>query len=472
MKHRTLLLATLLIHPCALTATAQVVACIGDSITYGAGITDRQNYSYPAQLQKLLLEFGPGWKVQNYGVSGATLLSQGDLPYIRQALYSVALSSNPDIVVIKLGTNDSKPQNWQYKDSFISDYCALIDSFRNLPSKPRVWICKPVPAFQVLAGITPQIIHDEILPMIDEVGRRMNAPVIDLYTPLLGYASLFPDGIHPNAQGAGIIAQVVAVYLMGVRWLPDFHRDGIVNLVDFACLAQQWRSHEPSLDVAPPPAGDGIVSFADLAGLGRYWLTSPWLLADWPLDETGGSVAIDKIGHVSGTLHGSPLWRPQGGRFGGALELDGVDDYMSTPCVLNPAAGPFTVMVWIKGVRPGGVILSQMDYAGVHEIWLGTDAATGTLMTNINDNGRSIRTLASGVSVTDGLWHRVYLVWDGAYRSLYVDGHEPDRDTRALGTLKSATADLCFGVRSDLNPATFWLGMIDDIHFYSHAVRP
>jgi hypothetical protein len=300
----------------------------------------------------------------------------------------------------------------------------------------------------------------------------MNAPVIDLYTPLLGYASLFPDGIHPNAQGAGIIAQTVAVYLMGVRVLPDFHRDGIVNLVDFACLARQWRAQEPSLDVAPPPAGDGVVGFADLAGLSRYWLTSPWLLAHWPLDEADGSVAVDKVGHFNGTLHGSPLWRPQGGRIGGALELDGVDDYLSTPCVLNPAAGPFTLVAWVTGARPGATILSQVDYAGVHEIWLGTDAVTGMLMTNINDNGRNIRPLTGSICVTDGLWHCIHLVWDGSYRSLYVDGQEAALDTRPLGSLKSASADLCFGARSDLDPATFWFGMIDDIHFYNHAVRP
>jgi acyl-CoA thioesterase-1 len=467
---RKVLLLTTLIHAFALTAAAQTVVCVGDSITYGAGITDSQG-TYPAQLQRLLQEFGPAWKVHNCGVSGTTLLTQGDLPYIRQTAYSVAQSYNPDLVVIMLGTNDSKPQNWQYKDRFISDYCAMIDTFRRLPSRPQVWICKPVPAFLVAFGITPQVIHDEILPMIDEIGRRMNAPVIDLYTPLEPFGSLFPDGIHPNAQGAGIIAQTVAVYLMGVRAFPDFHRDGIVNLVDFAFLARPWRSPEASLDVAPPPAGDGVVSFADLAALSRYWLSSPWLVAHWPLDEADSSVAVDKVGHFNGTLHGSPLWRPQAGRFGGALDLDGVDDYMSTSCVLNPAAGPLTVVAWIKGTRPGGAILSQVDRAGVHMIWLGADAATGAFWTNLTDNGRNIRTLTSSISITDGLWHCVYLVWDGSYRTLYVDGRAAV-DTKPLGSLRSTTADLCFGVRSDLDAATFWLGMIDDVHIYNHAVRP
>jgi len=147
MKPEVLLPAMLLIYLCALTAAAKLVACVGDSITYGAGISDRLNDSYPAHLQDLLQQYDPAWQVSNYGVSGATLFRQGDLPYIRQSAYNNALTSNPDVVIIKLGTNDSKPQNWQYKSSFISDYSTMIDTFRNLPSKPQVWICKPVPAF-------------------------------------------------------------------------------------------------------------------------------------------------------------------------------------------------------------------------------------------------------------------------------------------------------------------------------------
>jgi len=130
MKSKTLLPAMLLIHLCALTAAAKLVACVGDSITYGAGIADRLNDSYPAQLQRILQPYDPAWRVDNYGVSGATLLRQGDLPYIRQGAYTSAQTCNPDVVIIKLGTNDSKPRNWQYKSSFISDYCTRIDDIR------------------------------------------------------------------------------------------------------------------------------------------------------------------------------------------------------------------------------------------------------------------------------------------------------------------------------------------------------
>ncbi len=471
MKPKMLLAATFLIHLCALTAAARLVACVGDSITYGAGIANRTTDSYPAQLQRILQEYDPAWRVDNYGVSGATLLTRGDLPYVRQSAYTNAQLCKPDVVIIKLGTNDSKPQNWQYKASFVSDYCAMIDVFRNLPSRPQVWICKPVPAFSESFTIRPAVIHDEILPMIDEISEAKDVPVIDLYVALADYGKLFPDGIHPNAEGAGIMARTIAPYLLGVRFLPDFNHDGVLNLIDFAKLAQQWKAQEPSLDAAPAEV-DGVVAWADLAGLGRYWLMCPGLLAHWPLDESEGSIAADKIGHSEGEVHGSPIWQPQGGSVGGALEFDGTDDYVTTANVLDPADGSFTVFAWIKTVQPGGAILSQSEQSGTSQIWLGSDAPTGALMTTLTDGGRFTLPLVSTACVTDGIWHEVRLVWDGSCRSLYVDGREVAVDTRKLAKLRSSTNGLFIGVGSNLSPATFWSGLIDDIRIYNRALKP
>jgi len=58
------------------------IACVGDSITQGAGAKSGQ--SYPAQLQALL---GDGYKVGNFGVSGRTLLKKGDFPYWKEKKY-------------------------------------------------------------------------------------------------------------------------------------------------------------------------------------------------------------------------------------------------------------------------------------------------------------------------------------------------------------------------------------------------
>jgi acyl-CoA thioesterase-1 len=178
------------------------VACVGNSITEGHGLTT----PYPAALQQLL---GEGYAVRNYGVGGRTLLKKGDFPYWNEARYREVLAWNPDIVVIKLGTNDSKPQNWQYKKEFIRDYKALIKSFKRLPAKPKIYICKPIPVFEEKWGITESVVKNEILPALQKIARRSRVELIDLYTPMLGKASLTYDGVHPNDAGAALIAQEV-----------------------------------------------------------------------------------------------------------------------------------------------------------------------------------------------------------------------------------------------------------------------
>ncbi|MGJ8654518.1 MAG: GDSL-type esterase/lipase family protein [Opitutaceae bacterium] len=188
------------------------VACVGDSITFGATIKDRVNKSYPAQLQQLL---GDGYVVKNFGVSGATLLKQGNKPYWKTKQFDPAHAFNPNIVVIKLGTNDSKPDNWRHKESFVADYVALIESFQALPGKPVVYICKPVPAYPGNFKITDQVIREEVMPLIEVVAKQTKVEMIDLYSALSNQSELFPDKVHPNAEGARIMAETIYPYLDG-----------------------------------------------------------------------------------------------------------------------------------------------------------------------------------------------------------------------------------------------------------------
>ncbi|EDM29274.1 putative O-antigen related protein [Lentisphaera araneosa HTCC2155] len=182
------------------------VACVGDSITFGYGIKDRDKMSYPAQLGKRL---GNQYEVRNFGVNGHTLLNKGNAPYIKSNAYRDALAFEPQIVIIKLGTNDSKPMNWQYKSEFVTDYLALIQSFQKLKSQPQVFICKPVPVFPERWGITDTVVK-ETLPLIEQVSQKSKAPIIDLYTALTDKAELFPDKVHPNEAGATIMAETIA----------------------------------------------------------------------------------------------------------------------------------------------------------------------------------------------------------------------------------------------------------------------
>jgi acyl-CoA thioesterase I len=185
------------------------VACVGDSITQGVGT---KGNPYPKQLQELL---GDKWEVGNFGVSGRTLLDKGDHPYSKENKYQDALAMKPDVVIIKLGTNDTKPQNWKFKDEFEADYKKLIASFQALETKPRIFICRPVPVIGDGAwGINEAGIQEQ-MPILDKLAKEMGAGIIDMYAALKDKPELIPDKVHPNAEGAKKMAEAAHAVLVG-----------------------------------------------------------------------------------------------------------------------------------------------------------------------------------------------------------------------------------------------------------------
>jgi hypothetical protein len=261
--------------------------------------------------------------------------------------------------------------------------------------------------------------------------------------------------------------------------LLDFNGDGIIDIEDLVILIESWGTDNPLCDIAPPLHGDGVVDVLDLEVFMSSWgqeVIDPALVARWKLDETEGSVAEDRAGDNDGALHGEPQWQPAGGKKAGALAFDGIDDYVSTDFVLNPLDGAFSVLAWIKGGSPGDVVISQTDgIGGSGETWLGTEPSSGRFMSGLvpPPAGRFIpQPLKSESVVTDGQWHHIGFVWDGAYRSLHVDGIEVAKDTAAQNPLKSATGGLYIGAGKTLDAATFFSGLIDDVRLYDRAVKP
>ena len=204
----SILIVTILIAvSCNSNKRIKKIACVGDSITYGHGIDSREQNSYPAQLKQII---GDNFDVVNFGVSGTTMLKNGDLPYYKQQEYDSALAFNPDILIIMLGSNDSKPWNWNKKDEYLNDYISLIDSFQELQSNPEIWVCIPPPAFKIKWGINDSIIRKDIAPLISDIAIKEDIRVIDLYTPFIDKDEYFPDFIHPDSTGASLIAQKIA----------------------------------------------------------------------------------------------------------------------------------------------------------------------------------------------------------------------------------------------------------------------
>lgn len=268
MKRRTFnfILAAILTLSSMPAFAAQIrVACIGDSITYGAAIKDRTNNNYPVQLSRIL---GEKYSVDNFGVNAATLLKKGNKPYWKLRQYKAALASNPDIVVIKLGTNDSKPENWKHKAEYVGDYVEMVKNFQKLKSKPTVWVCYPVPAYPGRWGITDKVMKEEVMPLIDVVAKKTNTKIIDLYTALSNKKQLFPDTVHPNAEGAKIIAQTVCNAIVGKSNTLKVDPKNLTIHGELGSFKTSWDVKYPEKDVmfatltlesdklATPPAFD------------------------------------------------------------------------------------------------------------------------------------------------------------------------------------------------------------------------
>ena len=186
------------------------VACIGDSITDGHGIDLRDVNGYPAQMQKML---GAGYNVRNFGISARTMMNSGDLPYMNESIWEDALAFNPDVVVIMLGTNDSKEYNRGHiKKDFEGDLKTMLKALKALPSQPKIYLCKPIPAVSDSWTISESVITDEIVPILEKAVKKEKLEgIIDLHAALEGHPEMMlEDGIHPNTAGVRKMAETVA----------------------------------------------------------------------------------------------------------------------------------------------------------------------------------------------------------------------------------------------------------------------
>ena len=186
------------------------VACIGDSITDGHGIDLRDVNGYPAQMQKML---GTGYNVRNFGISARTLMNSGDLPYMNESIWEDALAFNPDVVVIMLGTNDSKEYNRGHiKKDFEGDLKKMLKALKALPAQPKIYLCKPIPAVSDNWTISETVIAEEIVPILEKAVKKEKLEgIIDLHAALEGHPEMMlEDGIHPNTAGVRKMAETVA----------------------------------------------------------------------------------------------------------------------------------------------------------------------------------------------------------------------------------------------------------------------
>jgi lysophospholipase L1-like esterase len=196
-------------------ASAQVirVACVGDSITEWSHYTD--------DLQDML---GDGYLVENFGVAGSAVLKNSDKPYMNQAAFQQAKDFQPSVVIIMLGTNDAKDSNYRYITNFPNDYKQLIGECNSLSDDQHIWLVKPPPIYDNTLGLNDTNLEQGIIPEIEQVATNLNLPTIDVNQALANHSDYFIDGVHPNSDGAQLIANTIN---------DAFNSSNIVNSPDY-----------------------------------------------------------------------------------------------------------------------------------------------------------------------------------------------------------------------------------------------
>ena len=190
------------------------IACVGDSITWGFTIVNRRKYSYPALLQQRL---GAEYEVRNFGYNDASARFDADTPYVKKSVYQESLAWNPDVVLLMLGSNDTKKRNWD-PEIFRRDYKRIVESYLKLPSQPRVILIAPIQIFQPmhipLLGLYTETMENGVRPAIREIAAEMGLELVDLVN-LFTDSKYMMDGVHPQREGARMLEE--AIY-SGIDW--------------------------------------------------------------------------------------------------------------------------------------------------------------------------------------------------------------------------------------------------------------
>ena len=190
------------------------IACVGDSITWGFTIVNRRKYSYPALLQQRL---GAEYEVRNFGYNDASARFDADTPYVKKSVYQESLAWNPDVVLLMLGSNDTKKRNWD-PEIFRRDYKRIVESYLKLPSQPPVILIAPIQIFQPmhipLLGLYTETMENGVRPTIREIAAEMGLELVDLVN-LFTDSKYMMDGVHPQREGARMLEE--AIY-SGIDW--------------------------------------------------------------------------------------------------------------------------------------------------------------------------------------------------------------------------------------------------------------
>ena len=194
------------------------IACVGDSITYGHGITGWPANTYPYVLQKLL---GKGYHVCNFGASGRSVHPVTDRPYVKEPHYPESLAYQADVVVFMMGTNDAKVSNWHGPEAFREALEQLLDSYGDA----KIILCTPAAAFPQNDSQQDVVCYEIQLDAVSQadaivrsVAQLRNLPLVDIQELTSPHPEWYiADKLHPGNVGAAAIAQKIFETIITVK---------------------------------------------------------------------------------------------------------------------------------------------------------------------------------------------------------------------------------------------------------------
>lgn len=226
----------------ALSLKCKKVVCLGTSVTKGkvrikgGGLAAKVPYS--AKLQELL---GPSYCVENYGMSGISVLKSSDTPIWKKSQLQELQNMLPDIVLLHFGARDTIESN--FKTDFSKDYGSLISLFTNLPSRPQVYLLSVAPFYPGTAsaghedrayGLARDHVNSLHVPLHHLAKDTGIPPPVSVFNVFRNKCPdmnkkctwMSEDGVHPNDDGHAAIAQLLLATIMDDDMCPasDAHR--------------------------------------------------------------------------------------------------------------------------------------------------------------------------------------------------------------------------------------------------------
>jgi len=448
------------------------VVCVGNSITAGAGASDAA-HAYPAQLGSLL---GSKYMVLNCGVSGRTLLKKGDFPFWNESKYADAKNFDPQIVIIALGTNDSKPYNWVYKSEFYTDYASMINEFRSGGKNPHIFVCLPPPSFSDNFDISNSVIYNQIIPIVDSLCTTMGTSKIDYYHNLLSSGNNFPDGIHPNDAGALIMAKIAysaltkKIAITSVKSpvsklsltaneqiTISINNNNASPLVNVPVAFRIDDNTEVKEIVATIPAHSEVdykfIQKVDLSQLKDYSISVYTAIDTMTVND---SIKVKVTNYTSNVDR--------------AVMFSGSNGKVRIPHTagLMPLSA-FTLEAWIYPTRFRtnifeGTVISKESNAGGFALNVGGDGQGRIVMGNPN----WIEAVIPAKSISLNQWSHIAAVYDGSSLKFYVNGTLKATTVNA-GSIASSTSPLYIGASAAFGGRGF-AGGIDEVTIWNKAL--